>query len=172
MWPPLHAAAYNADVDTVRRLLDEGTPPDARDERGYTALLWASLRAAVADQVPVIEALLGVGADPSAVTAAGDSTCLMLAVQSGNAASVAALLAGGANIDGQADGITALMVGARHGEMQICKILLQAGADPTIHCGRFCASDYARYGGHDELANMIDSAALMQQLGAAAPSSS
>ncbi|MGT2436462.1 hypothetical protein ACU4GH_11770 [Bradyrhizobium betae] len=67
----LHGAAFDADIETVRRLLDAGVLPDLGDKKGYTPLLWASLRAAVGDQVPVIQALIAAGADPDAITSAG-----------------------------------------------------------------------------------------------------
>jgi uncharacterized protein len=154
----LHAAAYNGNVDIVLRLLADGTQPDVRDEKGYTALLWASFRAAVTDQVPVIRALIQAGADPNAATNAGDANCLIFAAQSGNEPAVAALIAGGADVNARADGVTALMVAARCGETGIVGLLLQSGADPTIRCGRFSAADYASYSGHDELATLLNDA--------------
>lgn len=156
--PPLHSAAYNADVETLRQLLAAGALPDLRDEKGYTALLWASFRAAVADQVPVIEALLAAGADPDAINGSGDSSCLILAAQSGCESAVVALVAGGANVNQQTDGVTALMVAARMGELRIARLLLQLGANPAARAGRFTAADYARHGAHDDLADFLDQA--------------
>ena len=88
--PTLHVAAYNADVEAVRKLLAGGALPDLRDDKGYTALLWASFRAAVADQAAVIEALIAAGADPNAIDNSGHSNCLILAAQSGCESAVAA----------------------------------------------------------------------------------
>jgi ankyrin repeat protein len=154
--PPLHVAAYNADVQAVRQLLAAGAQPDLRDEKGYTPLLWASFRAAVVDQVPVIEALIAAGADPDAINSSGDSSCLILAAQSGCELAVAALVAGGANVDRQADGVTALMVAARMGEVGVVRLLLQLGANPAARAGRFTAADYARHSAHDDLADLLD----------------
>ena len=151
----LHLAAYNADVGAVSALLAEGAPVEARDASGYTPLLWACFRGAVGDQVPVIHALAGAGADVEAVTAAGDSNCLMLAAQSGNAGAVSALVEHGAAVDARADGVTALMVAARQGHAGIVEALLRFGADPTIRRGRYAASDHARYYGHDGLADLL-----------------
>ena len=105
----LHVAAYNADIQEVRRLLADGVASDSRDENGYTPLLWASFRAAVADKVPVIEALTEARADPNAIASAGDTNCLILAAQSGSEDAVMALITAGAQVNAQADGITALM---------------------------------------------------------------
>ena len=156
--PPLHSAAYSADVEAVRQLLAAGALPDLRDDKGYTALLWASFRAAVADQVPIIEALIAAGANPNATTSLGDSSCLMLAVQSGCESAVAALIAGGAHVDLQADGVTPLMVAAHVGAVEIAEFLLQSGANPAVRAGRYTAADYARYAAHDDLADLLDQA--------------
>jgi uncharacterized protein len=152
---PLHRAAHDGDLAAVRRLLADGLAADARDSSGYTPLLWASFRAAVADQVPVILALTAAGADPDAVTAAGDSSCLMLAVQSGSRPAVEALMAAGAQVDAPADGVTALMVAARAGATEMARLLLALGADPRIRSGRFSAVDYALHGGHEALAELL-----------------
>ena len=154
----LHVAAYNADIEEVRRLLVSGMVPDARDQSGYTPLLWASFRAAVADQVPVIEALVAAGADPNAMTTAGNSNCLILATQSGSEDAVVALIAAGARVNAQADGVTALMQAALVGDTSMTRRLLDLGADPAIRCGRFTAVDYALHGGYDELAEVIAAA--------------
>lgn len=153
----LHAAAYDGDIEDVHRLLAAGMEPDCRDERGYTPLLWASFRAAVIDQVPVIEALVAAGADPNA--SVGDANCLILAAQSGDEPAVAALVAVGAEVDRDVDGVTALMVAAQAGETDIVKRLLAWGADAGILCGRFTAADYARSREHDQLAELLDAAA-------------
>jgi ankyrin repeat protein len=152
----IHGAAYDGDLATVLELLESGTPADSRDQKGFTPLLWACFRAAVVDQVPVIKALVEAGADPGAVTGAGDASCLMLAVQSGSESAVTALILAGAKLDASGDGVTPLMVAARAGDMKLAKLLLNQGANPAIRCGRFSAADYARYGGYDQLADQLD----------------
>ena len=131
----LHAAAYNGDHEAVLQLLADHSSVNARDESGYAPLPWASFRAAVTDQVSVAQTLIEAGADPNAVTEAGDSNCLMLAAQAGSEPVVTALVAGGAMVDGAADGVTALMVAARHGETKIVELLLERGAIASIRCG-------------------------------------
>jgi len=153
----LHGAAYDGDIEDVRRLLAAGMAPDSRDKSGYTPLLWASFRAAVIDQVPVIEALTAAGADPNA--SVGDANCLMLAAQSGDEPAVAALVAAGARVDRDVDGVTPLMVAAQAGYTDIVNRLLTLGADASILCGRFSAADDARSREHDQLAELLDTAA-------------
>lgn len=152
----LHAAAHNADLKAVQVLLESGATPNERDDRGFTPLLWSCLRGAVGQQGPVVAALLSAGADPDAITASGDSNCLIWAVQSDALDLIDVLLEWGANVNGVADGVTPLMVAAREGNGEVVTRLLQKGADPSIACGSFQAADYARHGGHDDVANLLD----------------
>lgn len=152
----LHRAAYDADVDEVRTLLRAGVPVDPVDESGYTPLLWSCFKGAVGEQAPVIMALIEAGADPNAITERGDSSCLMLAVQSGELSAVKAIVDGGASLELPADGVTALMVAATFGHELIVDYLLQRGADARVNCGSFSAADYARHHGHDHLADLLE----------------
>jgi ankyrin repeat protein len=154
----LHVAAYDADGHRVGELVRSGADPNERDERGYTPLLWAAFRGAVANQGPVVAALVGAGADVNATTAAGDSTVLMLAVHSGNLALVRSLVGYGANVNLPADEVTPLMVAARSGAEEMSRLLLELGASAHVRTGRFTASDYARHGGHDDLARILEEA--------------
>jgi ankyrin repeat protein len=151
----LHVAAYNADAESVREFLRLGADPNERDERGFTPLLWTALRGAVANQVPVVEALIDAGADPNAVTDKGDSTVLMWAVQSGNLDVICALLKGGADANRAADEVTPLMVAARGGLEGVVRLLLDVGADPDAKAGRFTAADYASHGGYEDVAKIL-----------------
>src|SRR5262245_56795784 len=151
----LHRAAYDADLEGVLERLAAGDDPNEHDERGYTPLLWAAFRGAVGKQLPVILALISAGADVNAVTGAGDSTVLMLAVQAGIDVLVRALVDHGAEVDRTADEVTPLMVAARDGNTQIVRTLLEFGADPSIRAGKYTAADYAWHGGHDQLAQLL-----------------
>jgi hypothetical protein len=146
----LHIAAYNANVELVLEFLDAGNDPNEYDQSGYTPLLWAAFRGAVGYQLPVIQALISAGADVNAVTRAGDSSALMLAVQTGNDEH-------GAEVNRAADEVTPLMVAARGGNAQIVRTLLELGADPTLRTGKYTAADYAWHGGHDQLAELLKS---------------
>jgi len=151
----LHGAAYSADAVRVRELLESGVNPNERDERGYTPLLWAALRAAVGHQIPVVIALLQAGADPNAMTEGGDSTVLMWAVQSGNRDVVSCLIDRGALVNQAANEVTPLMVAAQEGNEDMVRLLLDRGADPFAQAGRFTAADYAEYRGHEVVARAL-----------------
>jgi ankyrin repeat protein len=155
-WNELHLAAYNADLDRVRELLAAGGDPNEYDDSGYTPLLWAAFKGAVGDHLPVVIALIAAGANVNAITRGGDSSVLMLAVQAGSENLARALVNRGAAVDHAADGVTPLMVAARQGDTQIARTLLELGADPGVRAGRFAAADYARYGGYDQLASVIE----------------
>ena len=155
----LRYAAYDGDDETVSQLLEAGAAADERDATGYTPLLWACFRAGVGDYVATIRTLVGAGADIEASTLGKDAlNCLMLAVQSRSEPAVLALLGLGAAVDARVEGRTALMIAAGQGETSIARLLLGAGADPTIRCGSYTASGYASYYGYDSLASelMVD----------------
>ena len=152
----LHAAAYNADIERARELLQAGLDPNAYDESGYTPLLWAAFRGAVGDQLPVVLLLVAAGADVNAVTQRGDASVLMLAVQTGNDAVVRTLVTCGAEVNRPADGLTPLMLAVRQGDVRMVRTLIELGADTGLRAGQYTAAYYAWYGGHDELANLLD----------------
>jgi uncharacterized protein len=87
---PVHAAAARADAASMRRLLEAGADPDARQRGGITALH----AAAHGDDADTARALLEHGADP-APRADDGRTPADLAAEAG-AERVLALLAGGA----------------------------------------------------------------------------
>jgi len=155
----LHQAAYRADIEQVLERLDAGDDPNEYDQTGYTPLLWAAFRGAVGNQLPVILALISAGADVNAVTRAGDSSVLMLAVQAGSDVLVRALVERGAEVDRAADEVTPLMLAARIGDARIVRTLLELGADPAVRAGKFTAADYAWHGGYEPLAEFLEACA-------------
>jgi ankyrin repeat protein len=130
----LHWAAYNNDLDAVKRLLSEGADPNAVNRFGVTPLH----EAATVGNAEMLKALLDAGADANAAFGEGE-TVLMTAARTGDAESVRALLAHGADADAreQWHGQTALMWAAIENHADIVQILLDAGADvdarSTVH---------------------------------------
>lgn len=149
---PLHEAAYNADLNRAKHLLDVGQSVDDYDDAGYTPLPWSCLRGNVGSQIPIVQALLAAGADPNALTGSKDANCLVLAVQSGNVELISQLVAAGATLNAAVDDVTPLMVAARDGNDEAVETMLALGADAALISGGFTAADYATYGGHDQLA--------------------
>jgi ankyrin repeat protein len=154
----LHVAAYDADVELVRELLNSDHDPNAYDESGYTPLLWAAFRGAVGDQLPVILALIDAGADVNAITRTNqpeNTSVLLCAIEAGNEGIVRALIERGADVNHGAAEVTPLMIAAQQGDMTIVRALLELGADPKRRAGRFTAADYARSRDHEELAKLL-----------------
>jgi hypothetical protein len=121
-------AVEAGELMAVRRLLDSGASPSARDPEGVTALMTATIHGHGA----VAGLLLDRGADVNARDADG-VTALMLAARDGEVALVQRLLDRGAIVDARAqDGWTALTYAARKGHPDIARRLLRAGADPTL----------------------------------------
>jgi ankyrin repeat protein len=152
----LHRAAYDGHPGWVQTCLSKGAQVDARDEKGYTALLWSCFRGRVGDQLAIAKLLANAGADLNAIVLPKGDGCLHLAAQSGNKELVQFLLDRGANINLVADELTALMVAIRSREVDIAKLLLARGADTTYKLHGRSAIDYAKYEGlHDLVRQFI-----------------
>jgi ankyrin repeat protein len=88
----LWAAAKANDVAELERLLDGGAEIDAKDPRGYSALMLAAYSGSEA----ALDVLLARGADPRSADPGGN-TVLMGAAFKGHASMVEKLLAAGAD---------------------------------------------------------------------------
>jgi ankyrin repeat protein len=161
---PLHHAAARNRERIVRLLLALGADPDAADAAGATALTTASQENADA---AIVDALLAAGArldfltavnlgrygeaeamlrdDPSRIGADGrDTIALHLAVSRKNLATIRWLLAHGVDINAKRPmwdcNHTALHMTIERGEMEIARLLLDAGADPDIRDDKYDAT--------------------------------
>ena len=142
------------DAGEIRQAIREGANPNARNEYGFTALMFA----ADSKNAQAIEPLLEAGADVSAKNRYG-WTALMVAAWSNNPAAVTRLLSAGADRDAQdEDGLTALAGTAKWGYTEAARALLSAGADPKI----------ADNEGHDALWHARNPSEDVDQAGAAA----
>ena len=127
-WTNLHRAAFNGDVERVRKLLKEGKNPNIKDEYGWTPLHWAAL----GGHADVARLLLEHGANPNAQVING-WTPLHMAAPRGHVDVVKLLLEHGANPNTQdINGYTPLHGAVYTGRVDVVKLLLEHGADPHV----------------------------------------
>jgi uncharacterized protein len=121
----LVAAAESGDVATLKRLLDGGTPVDARDGRQRTALLAATH----ANRVDAARLLIERGADVNAKDDLQDSAFLYAGAE-GRLEILRLTLAAGADLKStNRYGGTALIPAAHHGHVETVRTLLQTKID-------------------------------------------
>ena len=147
----LTAAAERGDQAAVCKLVAAGTPVDALDAEGWTALTCA----AFAGHTAVVTVLLGLGASLTTTkTAPPISSPLMVAAQNGKVEVVQALVAAGAAVCWQRPSHedTAVDDAALAGHAAVVAALLELGADVNHRC-RFghTALSRAALGGHLEV---------------------
>jgi len=124
------AVAYGM-TDTVRRILDEGTPDlNATGSYDYTALTIAAGHG----DIEIVKLLLNAGADVNAIGNYGQ-TALILAAQDAHLDVVRLLLNAGANVDAQNTfGETALIMAilGYGNNLDVVRLLLDRGADVEL----------------------------------------
>jgi len=126
----LHYAVVRHDVDLAKMLLYAGANVKATTRiGGYTPLLIASREG----DAPMIDALLGAGADANTATTNG-TTALMFASASGRVDAVGSLVARGANVNAAepVKGETALTFAAANGRADVIRELTAHGADVSV----------------------------------------
>ena len=110
-------------------LIEYKADPNIVEDTGYSALMWG----VTFSRKKTVELLLQHGANPNQTTLVEKITPLMLATSYGNKKSVELLLDNRADINAQRkDGATALQLAIENGNIDIAKLLLQAGANPNI----------------------------------------
>ena len=116
--------------DVVRFLIDSGIDPNAKDEDGWTALLYATSR----DYASVVEILLASGADVDTKCECrgflgGGWTALMIAIHQRETEIVEALLRKGADVSIENHlGQTALLLAMEQGDERLVQTLRDQGA--------------------------------------------
>lgn len=154
---PLMVASRGGSARVAQQLLANGADVDARAARGQTPLMWA-----VAQKHPeVVEVLIDHGADIHArsdvwsrVMAVpphgrpeynmdvphGGNTALMFVARAGDLASARHLVSAGANVDDvDAWGVSATVLAAHSGYVELVELLLESGADPNAADAGFAA---------------------------------
>ncbi len=127
----LHWAAYRADIELTRTLLEASPELEARTRLGsYTPLHLAARSGGDA----IVAALVEAGADASARTSTGDVQAIHFAATAGNANTLSLLLENGVPVDVRETtwGQTPLMFAASYGRIDAIQTLLAAGADPAL----------------------------------------
>ena len=181
-------AVDSANEVQVKRFLDQGANPNAIDDRGEPALIYALhaekfetadvlaawpgtnleaenkqgetalMVAAYLGRREMVERLLARGAEVSH----SGWTALHFAASSGQLEIVRILLEHSAYIDALSDnGTTPLMMAARHRDAEVSALLLEQGADPTpVNGAGLSAADFARKAGDQPLAKSLEQARL------------
>lgn len=121
---PLMYAALYGELSTVRALLDAGADPNARNEAGATALMWAT------DDLAKTRLLVECGADVSATSLDGRTPLMMAASRVGSSDVLRVLLDQGADPNVDLEGLTALAEAAYAADVDAMRLLVARGADP------------------------------------------
>ncbi|KAL9119071.1 MAG: hypothetical protein Q9187_004372 [Circinaria calcarea] len=120
----LHIAALQGNVEIAKYLIDNGTPINAQDEKGYTALTQACEQG----YEGIFQLLLEAGADFE-IRNFKKKTALSLAAQQGNRSMVHQLLLRGANKEQKNIwGETPLVAASRCGQQETVRLLLSNDA--------------------------------------------
>ena len=130
---PIHDAARDADVETLRRLLAEGSSPNAtHDIAVETPLHCLCRRDNGGDCAACFELLRDAGANLEATDVLGNRP-LHCAVWRGNVGLLSLLVQSGVNVDAtNTVNSTALHLAARYGAVDCVEVLLAAGADVDV----------------------------------------
>lgn len=155
---PLHWAAEQQNLETLKLLLDAGANPDVENAAGSTPLL-SAVKLETEKTVPAARLLIEAGATVDAANRGG-ITPLVKASAGGRADVVALLLEHGANPRQKTMmGETGLQAAAQLGHIEVVRLLLEAGADPqaTNRRGQ-SARDAAEAAGHAEIVELLDRA--------------
>jgi ankyrin repeat protein len=119
-------AAMKGDAEAVHALLKQAADVNGAQGDGMTALHWAAMNG----HADLTQTLIYAGANVRATTRIGGYTPLFLASQSGQGATIRALLKAGADVTvGSPNGTTPLMVAAASGRTDAVAALLDHGAD-------------------------------------------
>lgn len=123
----LTAAAKAGDLEQVEALLANGTPADARNEQGQTALMWAAAQA----EREIVRLLLDARADPNALSNSPEGVhVLTWATSSDSADVIETLIQAGAEVDARGrNGLSPLGKALHDNGEKAFQVLIKHGAD-------------------------------------------
>lgn len=149
----LLSAASNGEVEYVKSLLAAGADPNAMDEEGWTALMWAAQN----NDIATASALIDAGAVLNFAEYSNEETALTVAIYSNSDEIVQLLLQSGADPSLQDSlGWTPLMTAANYGDIEAVELLLAAGADPNARDEYdMTAEDYAADNEYEEIVTRL-----------------
>ena len=115
--------------DIVKMLLAAGANPNAADNKGGTALMWAM----GGDNLEALKILLNAGANPNAADNNGETALMAAAAAAENLEALKTLLAAGANPNAANNHGTKVLIIVAHyfEDPEAFKVLLEAGANPN-----------------------------------------
>lgn len=145
--------ARHGDASQLGALLDQGLPPNLRNDKGDSLLMLAAYNG----NEPGVRVLLESGADPDALNDNGQSPLAGVAFK-GETAIAKLLLEHGAKPDGTGADRTPLMVAAMFDKLDVATLLLDHGADPQARDkAGLGALDLARAMGAKTVPDLIES---------------
>ncbi len=129
-FPALHFAAFMGDLNTVKKLIEDGSDVDSKDKENQTPLLYAAL----GGNKQVVEYLVDKGADINAKRSERDRPILHNIARRGDKDMVELLIAKGANVNATANKGAATNTPLDHavlsGHADVAAVLLDHGANP------------------------------------------
>lgn len=161
---PVHEAAKNGDIVSLRNLLQDQSLLYSKDEQGKTPLHWAVGKG----QLEAIRVLLDEYHVKVDVTNDNDGTPLHVAASQAQSKAAKMLLERGAMVNARAkDGATPLhfacFKGRKQGHIEVARLLLQYGADPqAVMDNGATPSSVASSRGNTEILNLLNSYARKQ----------
>jgi ankyrin repeat protein len=147
--------AFNGNLAAVQQFVSKGTPVNSTIDDKSTALMWAAFNGHTA----VAAYLLERGATVDLKDING-RTALLYASSGPYPATVGLLLRNGAdvNVQGKAEGFTALMMAASEGLLEVARVLLFNGAAvDIIDRDGDTAKKFAREKGHTAMLELLES---------------
>lgn len=161
----LMAAAIFNRYNAVKLLLDKGADKNLKDQNGLTALRWASFPSTAGDKTEIVKLLSSSASAPqntakqqnrvpgvSTTFRANANTDLFNAAASGDMAAVEAALRAKTSVKAKnPEDETALMLAAKHGHLEVAKLLIAAKADVNAKNCCYTPLILAAENGHIEL---------------------